>query len=111
MLSNERHVDIAGTGMPRIVRRVVPEQLELMGHEGADGLWHLLEVIGEIAQVLHGLEQYRDSVAIHIAAAGGDQGVFSRTQEKVLNEFLMSVRGFEPWIVACHTPPHRNHEQ
>lgn len=105
MWSNERHVDIAGAGMARIVRRVIPEPLEVLGHEGADGLWHLPEVIGEIAQGLHGLEQYRDTVAIHIAAAGGDQGVFSRTQEKVLNEFLMGVRGFDPWIVACHTHP------
>jgi hypothetical protein len=79
VLPNQCQVKRAGTGMARIVRRVVPEQLELVGDERADGLWHLPEIVGEITQVLHGLEQDGDTVAIHIAAAGVHQGVFGWT--------------------------------
>jgi hypothetical protein len=89
--------------MPWIVRRVVPEELELMGDEGADGLRHLLEIVREIAQILHRFEQDGDAMAIHIATAGLHQGMFGRTQQKVRDEFLMGVRSFEARIVACHT--------
>jgi len=49
-------MDIAGTVMPWIVCCMISEQLELVGNKGADDLWHLLEVVGEIAQVLPRLE-------------------------------------------------------
>jgi hypothetical protein len=47
---------IVTPAVPRILRRVIPQELELMRDECPDRLRHLLEIMWEIAQVLHGLE-------------------------------------------------------
>jgi hypothetical protein len=56
ILPNEREMTITRAALPGIVRRMVPQQVHLVGHEGADGEGHMLEILGAIAQVLHGLE-------------------------------------------------------
>jgi hypothetical protein len=94
---------IVRSAPPGVMFREVPQQLELMGKKGADGLRHLLEVVWEIAQVLHGLEEHSHPVSIHIPTAGVHQGTFGRTQEKVCDEFFMGVRCSERRIIAGHT--------
>ena len=56
MLPNEGEMPIACAALPGIVRGMIPQQVQLMGNEGADGGGHVLEILWEIAQVLHGLE-------------------------------------------------------
>jgi hypothetical protein len=73
MLSNQGQMRIVRSTPLGVMLREVPQQLELMGHKGADGLRHLLEIIWEIAQVLHGLEEHSHPVSIHISTAGVHQ--------------------------------------
>ena len=61
---------IARAALPGIGRRLVPQQVHLMGNEGADGGGHLLEVLWKIPQVLHGLEQ--DGHTMAMSMPGGD---------------------------------------
>jgi hypothetical protein len=42
--------------MPRIVGRVVPEELELVPNERPDFRGNLLQILGEIAQILEGFQ-------------------------------------------------------
>jgi len=47
---------IMGAAVPRVVRRVIPQQLQLVRDEGADFYGHLTELVWEVTQVLHGFE-------------------------------------------------------
>src|SRR5215831_8369716 len=53
---NYSDVGIMTSAMPRILRRVIPQELELMRDERPDHLRHLLQLMREIAQVLYSLE-------------------------------------------------------
>jgi hypothetical protein len=64
---------------------------------------HLLQIVWEIAQILHRFQQDGYRVAMHLPAARIDQGAFRRRQEEVLDEFLMRIRRFEMRIVTVHT--------
>ena len=79
--------------MPRILWRVIPQELELMRDECPDRLWHLLKIMGEIAQVLHGLKEHRHTVTIRILTAGLDQRAFRWTQQKMLDQLVMDISG------------------
>jgi len=54
---------------------VVPQQLELVSDEGPNNGGHVAELVWEIPEVLYGLEQHSDPVAIHLPTAGVDEGV------------------------------------
>src|SRR5947208_16924303 len=78
IVANQRHMAIARTTAPWILRGSVPQQLQLMGEKGAHGVWHLLELVWEVAQVLHRLEQNGHAVAIRIPITRVDEGTFCR---------------------------------
>jgi hypothetical protein len=103
MLSNRGQIGIVRSAPTGVMLREVPQQLELMGNKRADGLRQLLEIVWEIAQVLHGLEEHSHPVSIHIPPAAIHQGAFGCTQEKVFEAFFMGIRRSERRIVACHT--------
>jgi hypothetical protein len=71
-------MDIAGTRMMWIRFGVIPQQLELVRDEGPDDGGHMAEVVGEIAEILHGLEQHRDPMPIHLPTTGVNEGAFRR---------------------------------
>jgi hypothetical protein len=76
VLSNEQQMAVVCRTLPRIIWRVVPQQLELMRDEGPDGRRHLGEGAGEIAQILDRFEQDRHPMAIHRPITGVNQGAF-----------------------------------
>jgi hypothetical protein len=76
VLPNQGQMAIVRPTLPRIVWRVIPQELELMGDERADHLWHLLEITREIAQVLHGFEQHGHPMTMHISVTGVYQSAF-----------------------------------
>src|SRR5262249_54159442 len=43
-------------------------------------------------------------MAIGLTTAGVHEGSLVWTQQKVLHQLLMRIRGVEAWIVPCHTP-------
>jgi hypothetical protein len=77
-VANQRYMAIARTTAPRILRGGVPQQLELVRKKGTDGGRHLLEFIGEVAQVLHHFEQDGHTVAIRVPMTGVDEGTVCR---------------------------------
>jgi len=56
VLPNQGQVDIAGTGMPWIVGRGIPEQLELVPNECPDVQRDLLEAFGKITQIVESFQ-------------------------------------------------------
>ena len=78
MLPNEQQMAIVCRAMPRIIRRVVPQQVQLMRQESPDSRGHLGERTGEIASILDGFEQDGHRMAIHCPITGIDDGAFGR---------------------------------
>jgi hypothetical protein len=89
--------------LPRLVWRVIPHEVELLGDARADHLWHLLEITREIAQVLHGFEQHGHPMTMHISVTGVYQRTFRCIQEQMFDQRLMPIRRFELWRVALHS--------
>ena len=89
--------------LPRIVWRVIPQELELMGDESVYHLRHLLEIVRKIPQVLHGFEQYGHPMTMHIAVTGVHQSAFCWIQEEMFHQLFLHIRRFEVWIVALHS--------
>jgi hypothetical protein len=89
--------------MARIGGRVVPQELELMGDEGADHLRHLGGLRGEIAQILDRLQEHGPAMAIDIATAGVHQHTFRWRQQKLLGQFFVGIGDLEARIIALHT--------
>jgi len=49
VLPNEQQMAIVGRAVPRIIRGMVPQQVQLMRQESADNRGHLGECAGEVA--------------------------------------------------------------
>jgi len=82
---------------------VIPQELELVGNKGADGLWHLPEIVWEVTQVLDNLQQHGDPVPMHIPISRVDHSALGWAQEEMLDEGFVCRRGLEARIVTCHT--------
>jgi len=103
VLPNQGQMAIMRLTLPRIVWRVIPQELELMGDERADHLRHLLEIVRKIAQVWHSVEQHGHPMTMPISVTGVHQRAFRWIQENMFNQLFMHIRRFEMWTGALHS--------
>jgi hypothetical protein len=103
VLPNQGQMAIMRRTLPRIVARVIPQALALRGDERADHRRHLLEIVRNIAQVLHGFAQHGHPMTRPISVTGVHPSAFRWIQENMFNQLFMQRRRCERWRVASHS--------
>jgi hypothetical protein len=103
VLPNQGQMAIMRPTLPRIVSRVIPHALALMGDERAYHLRHLLEIVRNIAQVLHGLAPHGHPLTRPISITGVHPSAFRWIHENMFNQLFMQRRRGERWRVALHS--------